>query len=774
MAFGRRNNRGSDADVSTETEGAEGTSANSVAPDETDQPKQKKRKPAELLSSVVNESAVGAAIDLLKQNEAFALPNGTAWVGLLLSVDEIGGLSQKQKGDATKGSIIELIAADRIQVIATKDMLDEEFLGIIPTAETLSRMDEYSLLTEAHYNWTVFRSEDAGQSLVADVVDNVPATHATALEISRGDLNLSALLPEVWAWGGGAIDSTETVEAPAAAELAIVGASFPASSSSSTASVPAADNDALGDASGDGDTDDSAAPAASDIEPEFDTAAFEAEFDGADPAIAGAEEDGSDDLASEPLSDSRDESVDRNKDEVADDEEPDADASAIDDASAGYYQYVDANRSRVVDEREVRETIARRFLSTDLDLVVDLAEFDRTFATEAASISIEIAENPADWLGSQVAQLSRQANAELARLHQGNTDELREMFVETMALHVEKTMAVVSTEAPGSQYSALMAGARKDFEAQRSTAPQEVSAQRKEITAQFDAAAASRAAQAAAHARIVYEDKNRPKLERDLAGVALDLDRQHEEQYAHDRQTVLEMRRKDANVRMDIGTNRVFELLRERQAAQREDERELLEHWNRELTRFIDENRKNDVSRATALAEELARDNQIEALKAEHAARLEELRTEHANREDRLDQELIRNREEALLKLNTRQSEWTSSLALEQQRVTSTSELAEQLGAQLKNLTASYEEVYQGRLSTLEADKASFAQELDRASEIHKRSNSVMIVLVVTIAIAALAVGIIAGWAWGSAQSAPAGFVVVGSFLTGPTGWSGF
>jgi len=764
MAFGRRNNRGSDAETSTETEGVEVSSEDSDQPDGNDQPKQKKRKPAELLSSVVNESAVGAAIDLLKQNEAFALPNGTAWVGLLLSVDEIGGLSQKQKGDATKGSIIELIAADRIQVIATKDMLDEEFLGIIPTAETLSRMDEYSLLTDAQYNWTVFRSEDAGQALVADVVDNVPATHATAVDVSRGDLALSALLPEVWAWGGGSSESTETVEVPVEAELALVGAT----STSSAVSAPLADNDALGQSSGEetADDDDPTGPAAPpEDEPEFDAAAYEAEFEGDEAAEAEVGDDDDDPAAR------------ANADSDEGEEAPDADVvdeqPTADDASAGYYQYVDANRSRVVDEREVRETIARRFLSTDLDLVVDLAEFDRTFATQAAAITFEIADDPSDWLGSQVAQLSRQANAELARLHQGNTDELREMFVETMALHVEKTMAVVSTDAPGSQYSALMNGAKKDFEAQRSTAPQEVSAQRKEITAQFDAAAASRAAQAAAHARAVYEDKHRPKLERDLAGVALDLDRQHEEQYAHDRQTVLEMRRKDANVRMDIGTNRIFELLRERQAAQREDERELLEHWNRELTRFIDENRKNDVSRATALAEELARDNQIEALKAEHAARLEELRTEHANREDRLDQELIRNREEALLKLNTRQSEWTSSLALEQQRVTSTSELAEQLGSQLKNLTASYEEVYQGRLSTLEADKASFAQELDRASEIHKRSNSVMIVLVVTIAIAALAVGLIAGWAWGSAQTAPVGFAVVGSFLTGPTGWLG-
>jgi hypothetical protein len=566
------------------------------------------------------------------------------------------------------------------------------------------------------------------------------------------------VLPEVWTWGGGTHEPVLTADAPVEAELVLAGAS---AYSASTPSL-AADSDPLGDAFSFGDdagVDYSALDADdtdTETEPEFDEVHFEAQFEGATSTFDDEDDDG--DLAPSWQSDD----LDGGGDTVA---------ATADDASAGYYQYVVENRDRVVDEQEVRDTIARRFLSNDLDLVVDLAEFDRTFATEAAAISIEIAEDPSDWLGSQVAQLSRQANAELARLHRGNTDELREMFVETMALHVERTMAVVSPDAPGSQYFALMEGAKKDFEAQRAAAPQEVSAQRREITARFETAADSRAAQAAAHARAVYEDKNRPKLERDLAEVGLDLDRRHEEQYAHDRQTVLEMRRKDANVRMDIGTNRIFELLRERQADQRENERELLEHWNRELTRFIDENRKNDIARAIVLAEQLARDNQVETLKAEHAARLEELRTEHANRERRLDDELIRNREEALTQLKARQNEWTSSLELEQERTRSTSALAEQLSAQLDVLGAKYEDQYKGKITTLEADKESYAQDLDRANAIQKRANSTMLVLVVTLAVAALAVGIILGWGLGHtpavpAGTVPAGFAVLGSFLT--------
>lgn len=769
MAFGRRNNKGAAAQVPAETEDAQHASEAS---------NQKKRKPATRLSSVVNESATGAAIDLLKQNSAFALPNENSWVGLLLSADDIGGLSQKQKGDATKGSIIELIAADKIQVIATRAMLDEEFLGIVPNPETLGRMDEYSLLTEAPYYWAVFRTEGDGQTLLADAIQGVPASYAQAVEVSRGEKSLGELLPEVWSWAGGAENSAPATEAhtealqqipevPAAAELALVGASAGAIGVSTQSS----EVDPLGDAydSHDEVAVDYGALAADDATPfpddtvlELDDAAFEAEFEG----ITQGFDDEEDELA--PLWQS---------DDYLDSEDGDT-ATSADSPSAGYLQYIEENRDRVVDEQEVRDTIARRFLSNDLDLVVDLEEFDRTFGTQVAAVSIEIADDPSDWLGSQVAQISRQANAELARLHQANNDELREIFIQTMALHVEKTMTVVSPEAPGSQYFALMEGAKKDFEAQRAAAPQEVSAQRREITARFESAVESRAEQAAAHARAVYKDKHQPKLERDLAEVGLEVDRRHEEQYAHDRQTVLEMRRKDANVRMDIGTNRIFESLSERQAVQREDERMLLEHWNAELTRFIDENRKDDVARTATLAEQQARDNQVAALKSEHTARVRELRTEFAERERRLDVELIRNRQEALAQLNARQGEWQSSLELEKDRTRASSALADQLKTQLSALGSHYEEQYQGRISNLETDKDAIALGLDRANANQKRTNSIMALLVITLSLAALAVGVIIGWSMSSGQMAsagtsPAGFVALGSFIIEPAAWLG-
>lgn len=763
MAFGLKKKKAQDPEVPTVTEDAQAPAA------AASQPSRKKRKPGELLSSVVNESAIGAAVDIMKRNEAFVLPNGTSWVGLLLSVEAIGGLSQKQKGDATKGSIIELIAADKIQVVATKAMIDEEFLGIVPTPETLGRMEEYRLLTEAPYYWAVFAVGEDGNTLVADAVQDATATFGEAVAISRGEKTLSGVLPQVWAWGGGVSEPVLSTEATANDfDRVLVGAAV----GEAGASAPALDADPLAGAFGYTDEPnvdyailaenpnlDLATGEITDEEPalEFDAAQFEAQFAGA-PTIA-ADED-------EDESDSFDQSW-QNEDS---DEGTDSGAGSTN-AGAGeddYFQYLVENRDRVVDEQEVRDTIARRFLSNDLDLVVDLAEFERVFGTEAEAISLEIAEDPSDWLGSQVAQLSRQANAELAQVHRGHAEELRQLFVETMALHVEHTMADVSTEAPGSQYAALMEGAKRDFEAHRANTPQEVAEQRREIRERFEAAADSRAEQAAKHARVVYEDKHRPKLERDLAEVGLDLDRRVQEQYAHDRQTVLEMRRKEANVRMDVGTNRTFEHLRGVQAEQREAERALLETWNGRLIQFIDENRKNDIARAMVLADELARTNRADTLKKEHTVQLRELRREHAAREERLQADLVRTRQEALAELESRKAEWSASLEVEQDRARAGSALTDQLRSQIQDLGAQYDGQYRARIATLEADKEASALALERAEGMQKRANQTMLLLVLVLTLAAAAVGVIAGWGWGHNQSVatvPAGFAVLGSLL---------
>lgn len=726
----------------------------------------KKRKDQTLLSSVIHESAVGAAVDLLKQNHRFALPNGTSWVGLLLSAEDIGGLSQKHNKDAVKGSIIELIASDKIEVVATQEMLDLQYFGIIPSPSTLARMGEYSLLTDAPYHWVTFRIDDDGETLRADHTGE--ATFAKALAISNGDLTVAEVVPMVWAWATGESAPSASSSNQSEFDHILAGTTAPSAATASVGGDSATttltvEADPLADAFG-GDS--------SSAGGDFDFSALSEEINW--DAATGVVEDEPDlqinveqfeAQIAEPFTEQDEEPIDLswNDTSVIDSA---ADSPEADDE--GYFKYVADNRDRVVEEEEVRDTIVRRFLSDDLDLVVDTEEFDRVFDSEAEAILIEIPDANTDWLGSQVAQLTRQANAELAQLHRDHQDTLREKFVETTALHVEKTMALLSTDNPGSQYGNLLDGAKRDFENRRAQAPVELAEQRRELIARFEAQAQSRADQAAAHARATFEDKHRPKLDRDIAELGRDQDRRTEEGYAHDKGVVLEMRRREARTRMEVGTNRIFELLRDEQATQREAQRALLNTWNLRLIQFIDENRKEDLARAMVLAEELARSTKLDELRAEHAEIRRADRETSEARERQLDQEIRRIRAEAASTLEASRREWNDSLTLAKNSTEQGSVLIERLQQQNADLAGQYERKYEARIAELEADRDGSERQLEQANKLHRRMIWMFSALTAVLLLAGVVVGIIAGWSYAQQQTlsvVSSGFAVMGSYL---------
>lgn len=294
-----------------------------------------------------------------------------------------------------------------------------------------------------------------------------------------------------------------------------------------------------------------------------------------------------------------------------------------------------------------------------------------------------------------------------------------------------------------------MDGAERDFEALQHDTPAQIAHQTARIAERFEQEADDRAQQAAAHARVQFKNNNKYRVERETAEVGLEIDRRNEEIYAHAKQTILTMRRKDAVTRMDLGTTRAMQVLMERQREQRAIATELLQHWNGELTRFIDENRKNDVARAEALTEELVRENQVEVNKAEHAARMDELRREQADRVRRLEAEMVAHREEALTELSKQETLSRHNLSLEQERTRSANFLVSTLTDQMAQLKGTLEERYQDRISELESDKRSYATELEWANHVQVRGNRILIILAVLLAVVALAVGIIIGWSWG-------------------------
>ena len=148
----------------------------------------KPKRHAEKMASVISETVPQAAVDDLRNNTAFVLPDEQSWAVLVLAVDteEFGGLSQISSKDPDKGMIVKLIENNDIRAITTEEMLnaDNAFLGFIPTKQTLDAMSEFSLLKKQHYYWGVVTSNEQNSEI--DIQPAADAKFDDAVAIANG------------------------------------------------------------------------------------------------------------------------------------------------------------------------------------------------------------------------------------------------------------------------------------------------------------------------------------------------------------------------------------------------------------------------------------------------------------------------------------------------------------------------------------------------------------------------------------------------------------
>ncbi|MFG3403790.1 hypothetical protein [Streptomyces sp. NPDC048142] len=670
------------------------------------QKKERKKKPDELLASVVRETAIPAAVELLRSNTPFVFPSGTAWVMLVLAADEIGGLSKRHGRDEAKGSIIELISSDQIRTVATAEMIEEEVFGIIPTDETLARMEEYSLLTGATYAWAVVWQKPSGDLLV-DLVND--ATFAQARSVTAGTTSLEEALGEkAWAEHSGLV-----AEAGA------------------TVTVPAVIGEDEGDVIFDEIPGGEEADEGLDDEPLFSDVVDDDE--GADTPMFDEDDAGTAPVESGP---------DYDGDEVAGYE-------GFDETDAGYgiegdYQEA-GNTVLLADQAQVRDVIARRFLSEELDLDVRLDEFNATFAIGAPVVQIAVPEGATEWLGDQVAQLNRQANADLMQLRSAHEDELRALYVNLMSAHTEQVIRDVATDRTGSRYKLLKDAAEAEHQQRQTEKDEKIRSRRAEIAKDYESQASKVAQQAALSAELQYKERNRSRMEREQIDSVAEVERDIEDTHAHNQQEILRVRRSDATLKIQTGQTRIFEVLAERQSEYLAAEEERLNQWKSEIQRIVDDNRKADIAQSEALAEHLRTTDEIGVLRREQQDLLESVRSEHADRIRRMEDELERNRKDAITQMTARDAEWQHNLDLEKEKTNSQVARVTDLLQQLSTAEDSVAKRYEARLTEMQADKESYANELARASEMQSRSNKILVVMIVTLSLLMGAAGFIVG-----------------------------
>ena len=689
------------------------------------------KKAKDSLALVIDETEPGAALDLIRKNECWALPNG-AGVILSLPVDApieeggIGGLGKvSSKGNEDKGSILQRIADDKIQVFMTEDMLRHNILGIIPTEQSLSPegMGEYTLFDKAIFMLTSVDTRN-GSPVVNPVhydeltktidvpdgdVDTI--TLAQAQAISSGAVALSSLIPSLWRRLGGEVDTESEPE-----DLV---EDIPASVPNLAAPVNNAD-ESLENV---------------DNLPNFDP----------------------DDIPDEPLEDdlpSDEGSYDDDDSDIGDpfkdlDVKSDAEATVeteTEDAVGSIPAPVVDNR--VFDREAVRNTIARRFLDEDLGFNVDMTPFETLFgreADEASRFSLDHLDGD-NWLDSQMKLLSQQANDALADRRRRDINELRDLYFSLVSNTGDEIAAKMST-GPGADnvWAQTLAEADANAKKSRENLVDIVGAQRAAIIAKYEKEREDHAQARAVEERSLYDVKHKPGLDRQLSEIEPNLRATIDEDHVLRRHQILDARKQSAQASFDAALTRVMDHLIQKRSEQVAREAELMEQFRDEMGAFLDENRKEDIARAEALREQLSRQNIVEEKTAEFAAREKALREQMARERAEAQKRSLAAQEETNKLIERMRLDHEDALAQAKVEIERANERTKEEAARVNVVRDEISRQFESQVASLQLDKQMLMDQMDRESVVAKRANHLYIALAVLVAMAFLAVGVIAG-----------------------------
>lgn len=686
------------------------------------------KKAKDSLSLVIDETEPGAALDLIRSNQPWLLPNG---VGVILSlptdapIEEggIGGLGRiSSKGDEDKGSILQRIANDKIQVFETEDMLGFNILGVIPTEQSLGPegMGEYTLFDKAIFMLTSVDTRSDGSVVVNPIhydvstetidvptgdVDTI--TLAQAQAISSGAVSLSSLIPSLWRRLGGDVIADE------------------AEKTEDTNAVDAAD----------------ASENVENVEnlPDFDPdEVFDEPLDDDLPSGEGIYDD--DDDTEDPFKDlDADSNVGVNDGAVKADS---ADSTTDEDTPT---QVTD---DRVFGREAVRNTMARRFLDEDLGFTVDLTPFEALFGRELDDpVGFTLDHLDADnWLDSQMKLLSQQANDTLFDQRRRDIEELRDIFFSLVSNTGDKIAAKMSTaQSADNIWSQTLAEADANANKSREALVDIVGTQRAAIIKDYEQKREEVAHSELVHARARYDDQNRASLDRQLSELEPKLRASIDDTYAIRKREILDARKTAAQASFDASVTKVMDYLIQKRSEQMTREAELMEQFRTQMGEFLDENRKEDIARAEALREQLARQNIVDEKTAEFAAREKELYEQIAREREEAEKRLRAaqdERDEIIARMN---QEKETALAQAQEEIKRANERTEQEAARVNVVRDEISRQYESQVAFLENDQKTLMAQMDRESVTSKRANRLYVAFAVLVALTFLALGTIAG-----------------------------
>ena len=737
-----------------------------------------KKKKSELVS-VLDESVWESVNEDFKANKQFIIQDGgeVKYVAFLFETDQVGGLAGKEnRRDESKGSVIEAIRTGRIKTYIRVEMLMDNAFIIIPEPETVAGMEEFNLFLGVDYILCTVTPDGMITTVTerGTEADDDPEVKIKFDEIKRliqtgGDVR--------GLWPDGARFRTEIKEdSPFDDVLAQSGMSARGVNTLSVAqSAPVVD-----------DPDNDAEPLPDDMEPDADD-----EFDDVPAASMGAP-------AGAPPAPAYQESTPmppapQTPPEAA--YQPPVQQAQPAYPPEGYPQYQQPPEAQYpqqppqgyapqpaypqaqpgmapmspmgpqpmgpqapdlnfggqpvaeypdITQEHVEEFVSRKFFSDDLALEVSTEPFDLQFLQGNSYEPFNTDRGPG-WLNEYLSHMARDANTRMERLHSENLYRMRERYLRLIQSHCTSIAKSLDVSDDSTYYGRVRFAIEQNRSENLANLDKQVATRREQIEREWnerlDRAGRAAYERAVADTESKYGQSHRDELQK-LESIEKD---EIERDYNNSMARLNMDRRREAEKLLDMAISATLqELSGVYLMVMRDEKREYIRIQN-EMTRFIDDNRKDEKARIDALAEQNRQSNRAEEVRNEFAAKIKAMAAEFDMKKTMLQADIDGINREHDADIRRMESEWQGRLNAERAKSEDLQRMVDDLTEKLTDFDHSKDEAVRKKMESLDAEKEDWGRQMDHIIEVNKRANMISSFLLVAIAIAAIGIGFILG-----------------------------
>ena len=341
--------------------------------------------------------------------------------------------------------------------------------------------------------------------------------------------------------------------------------------------------------------------------------------------------------------------------------------------------------------------------------------------------------------------MSRDANIDMKRLHEANLFELRSKFYNLLSLHAEHIQKDFDITNPETEFGQIMRDMDMSYAQALDGVDAKVAEKTDELKRAYNEAKEAFVADARAAAEKQYRERHGRQHEADINAIPAAIKSEIEASRESGKREFMKDRKAKAARQMDLGVSLILQDISREYQKRLADESALCHEWRERINTFLDNNRKDDIARTKALAEELAQQEKADKVLAEYTEKLRAKDAEFEAHTRMLEQEVANDKKDMQKQIAEYKAECAS-------KVEDVKKQKDEVQSKLDELMEQYAQIderkgreYEARLAQAKDEAEAWSDKYDYLAAAHKKNNIFIVALAAVGVIAALAIGVLVG-----------------------------